>query len=471
MFKLEKVLQNDDSAYVYFSFFVKSLIVFLSYYTFSILETNSIYELINYQIFENSQYYLYTILLSVFYLSLSLFLKKRKNYQYNFISFLRQDVLGIFICKIMVFAIFFFKKEIFLFSSNYFYSIFFLFFNLFLTKKFLNYLYTYMIHNDVIQKNIMLVGTFDDIKLFLKHKKDQIHIYKCCIVTNHNETNFKLLKNEIRIPIFKSDEDIRSILEYHELGQIWVLTKNKKNIDNLLEKIIKYSVDILIVDLKISSNLNSQELLNGLYEYEQYEISRFYGLNLFYKIILDKILATLFLILASPVLIISSLLIYIEDGYPILFTQNRTGWDGRRFKIFKLRSLKKGPFDKTIQVTSDDKRKLKCGTFLRQFSIDEIPQLFNVLLGDMSIVGPRPHMVEHDIKYSNIFTGFLKRHKCSPGLTGWAQVNGLRGATPDPENMKKRMEHDLWYLNNWTIYLDLYIILKTFYIIFKYRGD
>ena len=175
--------------------------------------------------------------------------------------------------------------------------------------------------------------------------------------------------------------------------------------------------------------------------------------------------------LASPILIISSLLIYIEDGYPILFTQNRTGWDGRRFKIFKLRSLKKGSFDKTIQVTTDDKRKLKCGTFLRQFSIDEIPQLFNVLRGDMSIVGPRPHMVEHDIKYSNIFKGFLKRHKCSPGLTGWAQVNGLRGATPNPENMKKRMEHDLWYLNNWTIYLDLYIILKTFYIIFKYRGD
>lgn len=471
MFKLEKVLQNDDSAYVYFSFLIKSAIVFLSYYSFSILETNSIYELKNYQIFKNSQYYLFAILLTVFYLNLSLFLKKRKNYQYNFISFLRQDVLGIFICKILVFAIFFIKKEIFIFSLNYFYSIIFLFFNLFLAKKFFNFLYTYMIHNDIIQKNIMLVGTFENIKFFLKQKKDQIHIYKCCIVTNFNETNIKLLKNEIRIPIFKDSEDIRSILEYHELGQIWVLKKNQKSVDNLLEKIIKYSVDILIVDLKIASNLNSQELLNGVYEYEQYEISRFHGLNLFFKILLDKILATFFLILASPILIISSLLIYIEDGYPILFTQNRTGWDGRRFKIFKLRSLKKGSFDKTIQVTTDDKRKLKCGTFLRQFSIDEIPQLFNVLQGDMSIVGPRPHMVEHDIKYSNIFKGFLKRHKCSPGLTGWAQVNGLRGATPNPENMKKRMEHDLWYLNNWTIYLDLYIILKTFYIIFKYRGD
>ena len=194
-------------------------------------------------------------------------------------------------------------------------------------------------------------------------------------------------------------------------------------------------------------------------------------MNLFLKILLDKILSIVFLIIASPILIFSALLIFLEDGFPILFTQNRTGWDGRRFKIFKLRSLKKGSFDKTVQVTSDDKRKLKCGTFIRQFSIDEVPQLFNVLKGEMSIVGPRPHMVEHDIKYSSIFKNFLKRHKCNPGLTGWAQVNGLRGATPNPETMKKRMEHDLWYLNNWTIFLDLYIILKTFYIVFKYKGD
>ena len=108
-------------------------------------------------------------------------------------------------------------------------------------------------------------------------------------------------------------------------------------------------------------------------------MSRFYGINLFFKILLDKILSIFFLLIASPILVFSAILIFIEDGYPILFTQNRTGWDGRRFKIFKLRSLKKGSFDKTVQVTSDDKRKLKCGTFLRQFSIDELPQLLNVL--------------------------------------------------------------------------------------------
>jgi len=104
-------------------------------------------------------------------------------------------------------------------------------------------------------------------------------------------------------------------------------------------------------------------------------------------------------------------------------------------------------------------------------SIDELPQLINVLQGDMSIVGPRPHMVEHDIMYSKLFSNFLRRHKANPGLTGWAQVNGLRGATPDPDLMKRRMEHDLWYLNNWSIWLDLYIILKTFYAIFNHKGD
>ena len=471
MFKLEKVLQNDDSAYIYFTFIIKSVIVFLSYYIFSILEENSIYELGNRQIFINSKYYLFSIILSFFYLLLSLFLKKRISYQFNFISYLRQDVGGIIICKIFIFAIYFIKNENFEFNINYIYSVLFLFLNLFIAKKLFNYLYNYMVNNDVIQKNILLVGNFEDIKYFLKQKYDKINVYKCCIVDDGEKIPTKLLKNEIRIPIFNKTEDIRSILEYHELGQIWILKSEKTNPDNLIENIIKYSVDILIVDLKISSNLNSEDLLNGQFEFKKYEVSRFHGMNLLFKITTDKILSIIFLILASPILLLSSIFILLEDGYPLTFTQNRTGWDGRRFKIYKLRTLKKGSFDKTVQVTYEDKRKLKCGTFIRQFSIDEIPQLINVLLGDMSIVGPRPHMVEHDIKYSKLFNSFLKRHKCSPGLTGWAQVNGLRGATPNPETMKKRMEHDLWYLNNWTIFLDIYIIFKTFYVVFKHKGD
>ena len=317
----------------------------------------------------------------------------------------------------------------------------------------------------------MLLGDAEDIKNIIVERKDNdINIYKCCLLDTHDKEIIKKVRLELKIPVFGKDEDIRSILEYHSLGQIWILDNKKNDIKDYLNNILKFSVDILVVDLISENIFTSNKLINNKYKFEHYEISKFYGLNLFLKILFDKVLSIFFLLLLSPVLIISIICIYIEDGFPILFTQDRTGWDGRRFKIFKLRSLKSEKFDKTVQVSHGDKRLLNSGKIIRRLSIDEIPQFFNVLNGDMSIVGPRPHMVEHDIKYSSIFSGFLKRHKSSPGLTGWAQVNGYRGATPNPELMKKRMEHDLWYLNNWTIWLDIYIIFKTFYIIFKKPG-
>ena len=471
MFRLEKVLQNDDSAYIYFTKVIKTIGIVISYYIFSILEKNSIYELSKTEIFFNSKYFAFSILLSIFYILISLFFIRSKIYQYNFISYLKDDIAVITVSNFLIFTLYFFLNKSFEIDQGFLYSIIFLSFNLFVGKKIFNIIYNFMINNDIIHKNIMLVGNLKDIRFFLKKKKEKINVFKCCILDDLDSFNEREIRNEIRIPIFKKNEDIRSILEYHELGQIWILESDKSKTENLISNIIKFSVDILIVNLNETTNLNSEELLYGKFEFKKYEISRFHGLNFFVKIILDKFLSIIFLIIASPILLVASIFIYIEDGFPILFTQDRTGWDGRRFKIFKLRTLKKGKFDKTVQVTLEDKRKLNCGTLIRQLSIDELPQLFNVLVGDMSIVGPRPHMVEHDIKYSSLFKNFLKRHKCSPGLTGWAQVNGLRGATPNPENMRKRMEHDLWYLNNWTIILDLYIIMKTFYIIFKYKGD
>jgi lipopolysaccharide/colanic/teichoic acid biosynthesis glycosyltransferase len=317
----------------------------------------------------------------------------------------------------------------------------------------------------------MLIGDYEEVKKILSENFEKIFIFKCCMLTDLNIQNLKLIKSEFKLPIFNENEDIRSILEYHSLGQIWVLNGDDPKNKKILPKIFKYSVDTLNINLNKANNLHGKKLLANKYEFEFYEKSRFYGVNLFLKILMDKFFSIIFLILSSPILIFSAILIYIEDGFPILFSQNRTGWDGRRFKIYKLRSLKKISFDKTIQVSRDDDRLLISGKFLRRFSVDEIPQFINVLNGDMSIVGPRPHMVEHDIHYSKLFVNFLKRHKCNPGLTGWAQVNGLRGATPHPDIMKRRMEFDLWYLNNWTVFLDIYIIFKTFYAIFKYKGD
>ena len=125
--------------------------------------------------------------------------------------------------------------------------------------------------------------------------------------------------------------------------------------------ILRYSVDTLNINLEEVPNIKGKKLLANKYDFEYYEMSKFYGVNLFVKILMDKLLSTIFLLIVSPILFLSALLIYIEDGFPILFTQNRTGWDGRRFKIYKLRTLKKANFDKTKQVGKDDKRVLKIG--------------------------------------------------------------------------------------------------------------
>ena len=470
MFRLEKVFQNDDYGYYIFVNFVKSIILFISIYIFSILKNYSIYELFEFKIFKNSQYFYYTFLLSIFFFFISLNFKK-KEYQRNFISFLKEDILNIIISNLLLFSIFFILKINFEIDITTLYLGFYLFVILAILKLYFNYLYYQLIEKNIIQKNIMLVGTYDEIKKILKTNFEKIYVFKCCLITDYNKQDIRFIRSELKFPIFNENEDIRSILEYHSLGQIWIMNANKKSKEKAFNKIIQFSVDTLNVNLESEFSLKGKRLLGNKFEYEYFEHSRFYGVNLFLKILIDKIFSVIFLLLSSPLLLISSIAIYLEDGFPILFTQNRTGWDGRRFKIYKLRSLKKISFDKTKQVTKNDQRLLKSGKIIRRYSIDEIPQFINVLNGDMSIVGPRPHMVEHDIHYSNLFFNFLKRHKCNPGLTGWAQVNGLRGATPNPENMKNRMDHDLWYLNNWTLILDIYIIFKTFFVIFKYKGE
>ena len=470
MNRLEKVLQNDDSAYIYFVKIIKSFSIILSFYIFSILEKNSIYEITNFEIYFSSKYFLFSILLSIIYFIITIFFIQNKIYRFNFISFVKEDLYIVLISIILIFTFYFLQNKTFKIDLGYLYSLILLFIILFTTKKIFNSIYRYMVNNDIIHKNILLVGNYKDLIFFFKNKKEKINIFKCCIVYDLKTLDKAIVRSEIKIPVFDQNEDIRSILEYHELGQIWVLENNPKDTEKLISSIIKFSVDILILNMVTKPNVLSENLMYGKFEFRKFEISKFYGPNLLLKIVIDKVFSLIFLILASPILIISSILILIEDGLPILFTQDRTGWDGRRFKIYKLRTLNKKKFDRTTQVTINDNRKLKCGSFIRKFSIDEIPQLLNVLYGDMSIVGPRPHMVEHDIKYSKLFINYLKRHKCNPGLTGWAQVNGLRGSTSDKQ-MKKRMEFDLWYLNNWNIILDLYIIIKTFYVIFKHKGE
>jgi len=473
MFRLEKVFQNDDKFYNYFSIFFKSLIIYFVIYLFIILENNSIYSIGNLGIYVDSNYYIFSIFLPILFFISNFFILKETKFNNEI---LRVSFTDLKILLINIFILFFFfslKNYTLLINKEFLLLFFLLIFFILFSNLILNRIYKYLIESNIIQRNILLVGNYKDVIKILNEKKDLINIYKCCLVTDINDLQIKNIRNEIKIPTFNLDEDVRSILEYHHLGQVWILDNSydQKILENMISLVIKFSVDILIVKIDKIIKKNSQLLVNNKYHFINYEISKFYGINFLIKILLDKILSLVFITILSPVLLICLILIYLEDGYPLIFFQDRTGWDGRRFRIFKLRTLKNIKFDKTQQVQKNDERLLKIGKFIRKYSIDEVPQFFNVLLGDMSIVGPRPHMVEHDIFYSKIFKEFLKRHKTNPGLTGWAQINGLRGATPNQESMRKRMEYDLWYLNNWNPLLDIIIILKTFFVIFKYKGD
>lgn len=146
---------------------------------------------------------------------------------------------------------------------------------------------------------------------------------------------------------------------------------------------------------------------------------------------------------------------------PVFFCQKRTGYNGKSFKIFKFRSMKVNADADKLQATENDPRKTKFGDFLRRSSIDELPQFINVLKGDMSIIGPRPHMEFHTEKYSALISDYMVRHLAKPGITGWAQINGCRGETKTVEEMKDRVEHDIWYIEHWTPLLDMEIFFKT----------
>lgn len=184
----------------------------------------------------------------------------------------------------------------------------------------------------------------------------------------------------------------------------------------------------------------------------------------------DLLLSCLFLVTLFPLIFVFVAIgTSISSPGPIFFRQKRTGYNGHSFTMLKFRSMRVNADADKLQATANDPRKTRFGDFLRRSSIDELPQFINVFKGDMSVVGPRPHMELHTEQYSRLIDGYLVRHLCKPGLTGWAQVNGCRGETRTVEDMADRVRHDIWYIENWSMLLDMRIIFKTIMQVFQ--GD
>ncbi len=260
--------------------------------------------------------------------------------------------------------------------------------------------------------------------------------------------------------------DLADFIEQHKIHEVWIAAPWE---DKFL---LKESLDRLkesVVDVNVVPDLHQYRLLNQ-------SISEWGGLPVInlaatpmtgsekrLKNWFDIVGSFLLILLLSPLLILLAMLVKLTSKGPILFRQKRHGMDGESIEILKFRSMAvhREREGRLTQASPTDARVTPLGKFLRKTSLDELPQLFNVLKGEMSLVGPRPHAIEHTDLFKSRIPRYMLRHKVKPGITGWAQVSGFRGQTDTPEKMAMRIEHDLWYIQNWSLWLDLKILLMT----------
>lgn len=285
---------------------------------------------------------------------------------------------------------------------------------------------------------------------------------------------------------FYDDREIERLAEIHSVNEL------KGNVDKLIELAQKGECDIIFIALPLKAQDRINDILvrcgdttatvhlipdtftyNLLYSrtgmvgnIETLSVydSPIVGFNDFTKRIFDFSFALFALILVSPVMILIAVIIKLTSTGPVIFKQERYGLDGKTIRIWKFRSMaSQDNGEKIVQAKKNDNRVTPVGRFIRRTSLDELPQFFNVLQGDMSVVGPRPHAKAHNEEYRKLISGYMLRHKVKPGITGWAQVNGFRGETDTLDKMERRINYDLEYIRRWSFWLDIKIIFLTIF--------
>lgn len=238
-----------------------------------------------------------------------------------------------------------------------------------------------------------------------------------------------------------------------------------KRIAQIVEQLGDTTLDVYLVpDLFLLSMMQGRLSAVGDIDTISVFESPQLGMQNYLKRIFDVLFSSVAIVVLSPVLVTIALAIKITSKGPVLFVQDRYGLDGKPIGVYKFRSMRVMENKSVVvQATRNDPRVTSLGRFLRRTSLDELPQFFNVLKGEMSVVGPRPHAVSHNEFYRNQVSYYMLRHKVKPGITGWAQVNGWRGETDTLEKMAKRVEYDLYYIRNWSLGWDLQIIGKTIF--------
>ena len=233
-----------------------------------------------------------------------------------------------------------------------------------------------------------------------------------------------------------------------------------KALSNYCDQHVIHFYYIPATEERLDLNLK-REFLDDMEVFTTHEVPLENFANRVAKRVFDIIVSIIVLLLCLPLLPFIALIIVIQSPGPIFFRQQRTGINGKEFMCYKFRSMHTNVEADKLQATEDDPRKFPFGNFMRKYNIDELPQFWNALKGNMSIVGPRPHMLLHTEMYSQQIGSYMVRHFVKPGITGWAQVTGFRGETKELWQMEERVKRDIWYIENWSIWLDLRIIWMT----------
>lgn len=273
------------------------------------------------------------------------------------------------------------------------------------------------------------------------------------------------IAKDLNAPILGGFDDLIRRAKNNEFDLIYIALalKGEEQIAKLIAELSDTTASVhLVPDFLIFNLLHSRWINLGSVPTISIHESPFSGVDGWLKRAEDIVLSSLILtLIAIPMLIIAARVKLSSPG-PVLFKQRRYGVDGKPIEVWKFRSMivcDNG--DTVVQAKKGDARITPFGAFLRRTSLDELPQFINVLTGEMSIVGPRPHAVAHNEEYRKLISGYMLRHKVKPGITGWAQVNGWRGETDTLDKMEKRVEHDLNYIRNWSLWWDLKIVFRT----------
>ena len=275
------------------------------------------------------------------------------------------------------------------------------------------------------------LGEPKDVVHYLEQHKDEVSSLYCCLPSRQKEVILPIVSYcENHVVRFYSVPNVRNYISrqmhFNMMGSVPCLSLHEEPLSRIENRMVKRAFDIVFSLL---------------------------------------FLCTLFI----PILIVVTIITELTMPGPVFFRQKRNGLNGKEFTCIKFRSMKINDQADTLQATKNDPRKTKWGNIMRKTNIDELPQFINVLLGDMSIVGPRPHMLKHTEEYSKLINKYMVRHYVRPGITGYSQVTGFRGETKTLGQMEGRIKRDIWYIEHWSFWLDIYIIIKTVTNVFK--GD